>query len=335
MAISRQAYGLLAGLAAVVVVTLFFLTSKYSGKPGSLTGELEIDQPEPDIASLERLPAPVLSVERSPEDDHSGGTGGNTEKTPTVTIGMTDAGILLVADKASLQDVLDVLVGTTLVEFIDLRSASARLSEQAQDDKRSFRISGSLDDVLHVVMDQYNQSYVVSHSPRRGEQEIQVTKLFLHGASQDDNQLSGGSGYRSGASEGVATEWDVSESGGRHVSNAGRGGQEKVNISDVLRQRALSTSQRSAELPSGGTGQQSDAYAGGTVSTDAVSSSDRTSFKNTDPITSDYRDEETQARLAELTRKASQEVQALVEGLRAAEQNLKAQQNNQYGETEP
>ena len=199
----------------MVAVTLFFLTYKYSGKPGSLTDELEIDQPEPDIASLERLPAPVLSVERSPEDDHSGGTGGNPEKTPTVTIGMTDAGILLVADKASLQDVLDVLVGTTLVEFIDLRSESARLSEQAQDDTRSFRISGSLDEVLHVVMDQYNQSYVVSHSRRRGAQEIQVTKLFLHGASQDDNQLSGGgSGYRSGASDGVATEWDVSESGG-------------------------------------------------------------------------------------------------------------------------
>jgi hypothetical protein len=53
-----------------------------------------------------------------------------------------------------------------------------------------------------------------------------------------------------------------------------------------------------------------------------------------DPITGNYQDKETQARLAEMTRKASREVQALVESLKAAEQSLKSQQLNQYGETE-
>jgi hypothetical protein len=326
MATTGQRYGLLASLAAVMAVTLGFLVYNYTGVTGTSDGGPVTDQPVQDIASPERLPATVSDAGQDRAGNQPLVKNEDGEKAANVSVSVNAAGVLIAADEASLQQVLDALVSKALVEIVDLRPASELAMEPERGGKRSFRITGSVDDVLHFVMDQYNHSYVISRSPGGGTVETQLAKLFLYGTSQGQDPSSADTVYGSAANSGTVPTPDTSTAGA--VS-----GQEKVNISNVLRRRALSTSPQPVTPSTGGTS-QGDMQAGGSLSPGAVSPAGQASSRNTDPISGDYRDKETQARLAEMTRQASREVQALVEGLRATEQALKMQQQNQFGDTE-
>jgi len=323
MATSAKRYVLLASLAGVAAVTLGFLVHDYAGETGTSDGGSAIDQPVQDIASPERLPAAVLSGGQAPADDLENES---NEKVPGVLVSVSDAGVSVAADEASLQQVIDALVSKALVEIVDLRPESELAMEPEQGDKRTFRINGHVDEVLHYVMDQYNLSYVISRSPGDNAVEMQLAKLFLYGTSQGEDPS-----FADGNDGTVATQ-GTSNAGAVSGQSTGSVSQEKVNISDVLRRRALSPSQ-SVTSSTGGTS-QGDMQAGESLSPGAVSPSGQASFRNTAPISGDYQDKETQARLAEMTRQASREAQALVESLRAAEQALRMQQQNQFGDTE-
>ena len=315
---------LLASLAGVAAVTLGFLVHDYAGETGTSDGGSAIDQPVQDIASPERLPAAVLSGSQAPAEDLEKES---NEKVPGVSVSVSDAGVSLAADEASLQQVIDALVSKALVEIVDLRSASELAMELEQGDKRTFRVNGHVDEALHYVMDQYNLSYVISRSPGDNVAEMQPAKLFLYGTSQGEDQSSADGNDGTVATQGTST---AAASG----QSTGSARQEKANISDVLRRRALSTSAQPVTSSNSGTSQGGDIQAGGSLSTGAVSPSGQASSRNTAPISGDYQDKETQARLAEMTRQASGEAQALVESLRAAEQALRMQQQNQFGDTE-
>jgi hypothetical protein len=325
MAITGQRYGLLASLAAVAAITLGFLAHHYTGDPGASDGGSAIDQPVQDIASPERLSAAALSGGQDPAVDLENES---NEIVPGVSVSVSDAGVSVAADEASLQQVIDALVSKALVEIVDLRPESELAMEPAQDDKRTFRINGPVDEVLHYVMEQYNLSYVISRSPGDNVVEMQLSKLFLYGTSQGEDQSSADGNDGTVATQGTST------AGAASAQSTGSAGQEKVNISDVLRRRALYTSRQAVTSSTSGTSQGGDIQAGGSLSTGAVSPSGQASSRNTDPISGDYQDKETQARLAEMTRQASGEAQALVESLRAAEQALRMQQQNQFGDTE-
>jgi hypothetical protein len=325
MATSGQRYGLLAGLAGVVAVTLGFLLHNYTGETGISDGGLAIDQPVQDIAPPERLPAAVLSGGQAPADDLEKES---NEKVPGVSVSVGNAAVSLAADEASLLEVLHALVSNALVEVVDTRSADERSIEADRVGRRTFRITGSVDDLLHYVADQYDISYVISRPPGDNAVEMQLAKLFLYGTSQAEAPSSAdGSG-------GPVTMQGTSTAGAVSAPSAGSAEPAEVNISDVLRERALFSS-RQPVTPSSGATSQDDRQAGGSLSPGAVSPAGQASVRNTDPISGHYEDKETQARLAEMTREASREVQALVESLRAAEQSLKSQQQDQFGDTQP
>ena len=325
MATSAKRYVLLASLAGVAAVTLGFLVHDYAGETGASDGGSAIDQPVQDIASPERLPAAVLSGGQAPADDLENES---NEKVPGVLVSVSDAGVSLAADEASLQQVIDALVSKALVEIVDLRPESELAMEPEQGDKRTFRINGHVDEVLQYVMDQYNLSYVISRSPGDNVVEKQLAKVFLYGTSQGDDPSS------ADGNDGTVATQGTSAAGPASGQSTGSARQEKVNISDVLRRRALYTSRQPVTSSTSGTSQGGDIQAAGSLSTGAVSPSGQASSRNTDPISGDYQDKETQARLAEMTRQASGEAQALVESLRAAEQALRMQQQNQFGDTE-
>ena len=316
---------LLASLAGVAAVTLGFLVYDYAGEPGTSDGGSATDQPAQDIASPEQLPAAVLYRGQAPADDPEKES---NEKVPGVSVSMSGAGVSLAADEASLQQVIDALVSKALVEIVDLRPASELAMEPEQGDKRTFRINGHVDEVLQYVMDQYNLSYVISRSPGDNVVEKQLAKVFLYGTSQGDDPSS------ADGNDGTVATQGTSAAGPASGQSTGSARQEKVNISDVLRRRALYTSRQPVTFSTSGTSQGGDIQAAGSLSTGAVSPSGQASSRNTDPISGDYQDKETQARLAEMTRQASGEAQALVESLRAAEQALRMQQQNQFGDTE-
>jgi hypothetical protein len=309
----------------VGAVTLAFLVHDYTAETGASDGGSAIDQPVQDIASPERSPAAVLSGSQGPADDLEKES---NEKVPGVSVSVSDAGVSLAADEATLQQVIDALVSKALVEIVDLRPASELAMVPEQGDKRTFRVNGHVDEVLHYVMEQYNLSYVISRSPGDNVVEMQLAKLFLYGTGQGEDQS-----FADGNDGTVATQ-DSSTAGAASGQSTGSARQEKVNISDVLRRRALSTYGQPVTSPNSGINQGGDIQAGGSLSTGAVSPSGQASSRNTAPISGDSQDKETQARLAEMTRQVSREAQALVESLRAAEQALRMQQQNQFGDTE-
>jgi|GEM_PF-2749711 hypothetical protein len=71
-----------------------------------------------------------------------------------------------------------------------LRPDAGPAGEDKQLEKKSFRISGSVDGVLRRVMDKYHHGYAIGHLPCAGSQaQSSVTKLFLYGVSQGEGMM--------------------------------------------------------------------------------------------------------------------------------------------------
>lgn len=258
--------------------------------------------------------SPGIEIPAIHTHDYTRSEQDNYENYTRVTIDVSEAGILLVTAEATLREVLDSLVDKALVEVVDLRPDAGPAGEDKQLEKQSFRISGSVDGVLRRVMDKYHHSYAIGHLSSAGSQaQSSVTKLFLYGVSQDEGMI-------------VADEQDPTPADAESIPVTGhadpegsdgvdvrRSTKEKVNVSELLRNRALS--------------------AAGNNSAQQHSLSDRSSSGISEPVSGSFDDGNVSSHLADMTRRASEEVQALAEALKAAEKSLEAQLNNQYGES--
>jgi hypothetical protein len=306
---SRHRKTMLAGIATVMVIAVVFGIYRYSGAPRPAGVDRATDQSEQRAQPSDASAALHPTGEQAAVGDDSGVAPNPDRDVPRVTIGVSEAGIGVVAVEAVLQDVLDGLVDKALVEVSDLRPEHERLGDAAQSERRSFRISGSVDDVLHFVMHQYRYNYVLSGDSRTGSQaQNRLAKLFLYGTIQGEDPQSGDERYVAPASAEAVSDPDYAES--KSDASAPETAQkDQATVSELLRNRALATRKSAA---SGSAAAVDDA-----------------------PISTDFEDEATRARLAEMTRRASEQVRALATQLKAAEEDLEEQRANQYGDAVP
>ncbi len=311
---SRHRKPMLASVAAVLAITLVFGLYRYSDSPQPTGVEPATDQSE------QRVVPPDESAALHPDGEQTAIGGDSTDGlntggyAPRVTIDVSEAGITVVAFDAALQDVLDGLVDKALVEVADLRPEDERLSDAAQSERRSFRISGSVDDVLHFVMDQYRYNYVLSGSSHTGSQaQNRLAKLFLYGTIQGEDSRPGEQ-YAPASAEAVPDP-DYAESKA-DASAPETAEKDQATVSELLRNRALATGNRPASRAGSSPTGQKDAASGAAG-------------------VANFEDEETRARLAEMTRRASEQVRSLATQLKAAEEDLEEQRANQYGDAVP
>ena len=307
-------YKVAASVVAAVGVLLAFSYYKYSGSPESPVGDLVVDQSQKKGEPLDKSLPSALSGEYSVIDDDSRSEQDAFEYETRVSIDVSDAGILVVAVEATLHEVLDGLVDKAVLEVVDLQSEDEPVGDDKQPDKQSFRISGSVDDVLRFVMDHYNFSYVISHlSAADSQSQSPVTKLFLYGITHGEGSKYADEQYLSPANAETLPATGHTESEGSHGVDLERSTKKQVNVSDVLRNRALSSA--------------------GSDTSQKHGLSKRSSSINTAPVSGSSDDETVRSSLADMTRRASEEVQALAAGLKEAEKSLQDQRNNAYGES--
>ena len=300
---------MLASIATVVVIVVALGIYLYPGSPRPTGDERARDQSEQRAEPSDASAASHPGGELAAIGDDSGAAQNRDAYVPRVTIDVSEAGIGVVAVEAALQDVLDGLVDEALVEVLDLRPEDERLSDAAQSEKRSFRISGSVDDVLHFVMNQYRYNYVLSGVADTGIQsQTALAKLFLYGAVQGADPRSGEQHLAPASAEAVSAP-GYAQSKADHGSARETAEKDQATVSDLLRNRALATRKGAA---SGSPAAVDDA-----------------------PISADFQDEATRERLAEMTRRASEQARALAAQLKAAEESLEDQRANQYGDAVP
>jgi hypothetical protein len=309
---SRHRKTMLASIATVAVILLVFAAYRYSGPPQPTRGGLATDSSERQAAapSGEAVALRPAGEKAAVGDDSTGGPDRETDEA-RVTIDVNEAGVRVVAVEATLREVLDGLVDKGLVEVSDLRPEEERLSDAAHAQRQSFRFSGAVDDVLHSVMDRYRYNYVLSGVPHSGAQaQGPLTKLFLHGTMRGEDA-------QSSASAGGVSAPDYAQSAPDNGSAPKTPGKEQATVTELLHERALSSVNRFGSTAG------------------SKSTSGNGAAQDSAPISADPNDETSQARLAEMTRKASEQVRALAEQLKAAEKSLEMQQANQYGDTQP
>jgi len=322
---SGHRYKILASIVAVVVMSLFFAIYKYSGSPEPLVDRLVVDQPKQRVeASEEPLPT-ALSGKHPVIGDDSLAEQLTYESEPHVSIDVSDAEVLLVAVEAALQEVLDGLVNKALVEVVDLRLEDAPVADDARSEKQSFRFSGSVDDVLRFVMKQYNHSYVISHvSPAGTQVDTPVVKLFLYETMQaEDTKIADEQHLSPVGSETIsATDYPESEGNSGIVRESGTA-KKRVNVANVLRNRASFRGNLPVYSYSAGAGNR-------IIQQRRLSG--RSSSARNIQVSGTFDDKAMRSSLADMTRRASEEVKALAMGLKEAENSLAAQRNNGYGE---
>jgi hypothetical protein len=306
----------------VAAVLLFFANYKYSDSPESLPDGLVADQYQQKAEPSDEPLPPALSSEHSGIDDYSRSEQDSFEYDTRVSIDVSDAGVLLVAAEATLPEVLESLVDKALVEVVDLRSDDRPAGADKLLERQSFRISGSVDDVLRIVMDKYNYSYAISHLSSAGSQpQSPVTKLFLYGVAQSEATKYADEQYLTPADAESIPVAGHTEAEGSPGVDSERSAKEKVNVSELLRNRALSSA--------GSNSAQKQSLSDRSSSIN----SDRSSSINNESVSGSFDDESVRSSLADMTRRASEEVRALAEGLKEAEKSLEAQRNNEYGES--
>jgi hypothetical protein len=306
---SRHRKTMLAGIASAVAIVVVFGIYRYSGSQQPTGVERATDQPEQRAEPSDAPPALYPVGELAAIGDDSTDGPNSDGYVPRVTIDVSEAGIGVVAVEAALQDVLDGLVDKALVEVSDLRPEEQRLSDEAQSEKRSFRISGSVEDVLHFVMDQYRYNYVLSGVSDTGIQsQTALAKLFLYGTIQGEDRRSDEQHLAPASAEAVSDP-GYAQAKDDHGSDPETAEKDRATVSELLRNRALATRKGAA---SGSPAAVDDA-----------------------PISADFQDEATRARLAEMTRRASEQVRSLATQLEAAEESLEVQRANQYGDAVP
>ena len=307
---SRHRKTMLGSIAAVVLIAVVFGIYRYSGAPRPTGGDRATDQSE-QRAEPADAPAALHPAGEVAAIGHDAADGPNPAGyVPRVTIDVSEADIGVVAVEAALQDVLDALVDKALIEVSDLRPEQERLSDEAQSETRSFRFSGSVEDVVHFVMDQYRYNYVLSGVPDTGIQsQTALAKLFLYGTMAGEDPQAGEEQYVAPASAEAVPAPGYAESKADHASDPQTAEKDPTTVSDLLRNRALATHKGAA---SGSAAAVGDA-----------------------PISGGFEDEATRARLAEMTRRASEQVRSLATQLEAAEESLEEQRANQYGDAVP
>lgn len=313
MTIKGHRHEVLVGIAAVLAVMLVFAIYKYSGSPEALVGDpatsqsKQIEETAGEGSRITSLSAGEPSTAgdnpRSEQDAH--------EYETRVSIDVSNAGVLVVAEEATLQEVLDGLVREALVEVVDLRPEDNLAAVAAQVEKQSFRFSGPVDNVLRFVMGQYDLSYAISDSSHTGTQaENPVIKLYLYGTMQGDDTQLADEQRRSPASREAVSTIDRPDDAKNHTI-----------VSDLLRKRAVSAAGQTAPSTSSSTSSQEQTLSGASSPVDRA------------PLSGTAGDEDMNASIAEMTRRASEQVQALAAELKKAEESLKVQRDNQYGDT--
>lgn len=237
-------------------------------------------------------------------------TSGDEAESGEISLAKDGTGTRLSVRGATLDEVLEAFERDLGIDVVDLRPDDGPEPIGGKTKALSFSFSGDLDNLVRFVMNQYGYNYAISYYPvERSAEPSTTVKLFVYGSKL------------SKAAESVAEQAGERADEGAESTTGGAAGntgavQEKANIADVLRSRALSASQmqRPAPAPTGTstpvTGDQSSAT--GETGTGTA-------------VTYGSEDEKMKAQLLEMTRKARQEVEALVEGLKEAEKNLKQQ----------
>ena len=307
-------YKVAAIVVAAVGVLLAFSYYKYSGSPESPVGDIVVDQSQQKKEPLGKSLPSALSGEYSVIDDDPRSEQDAFEYETRVSIDVSDAGILVVAVEATLHEVLDGLVDKALLEVVDLQPEDEPVGDDKQLEKESFRISGPVDDVLRFVMDHYNYSYVISHLSAAGSQSHSpVTILFLYGVAHSEATKHADERYLPPSDAESNPVTGHTEGEGSPDVDLEKSAKEKVNVSEVLRSRAVSSAGRNSIQKRG--------------------LSDSSSPINNAPVSASSDNETVRSRLADMTRRASEEVQGLAAGLKEAEKSLQDQRNNEYGES--
>ena len=246
------------------------------------------------------------------------------ESQAPVTLTVEDAVSTLVVQSATVEEVLDALGATLNIEIIDLRPSDARKADAEQADRLSFSFSGTADAMVRFVMDQYGYSYAISYRAREvASQPETVAKLFVYGSGEEaePDELAAGTDAGAGKEAQVSAA-PASAAGGLTA-------EPKPTVAEVLRSRALHAGQavpRSADVPSAGGRPPEVSSAGGNAPVVSDVSGVSPATSGDESYTSDQ--DRLNAELAEMTRKARQDVGALVEGLKQVEDSLKAAQTN-------
>ena len=154
-----------------------------------------------------------------------------------------------------------------------------------------------------VALDQNFDNYSVEYTFADG------AKLFLYGTMAGEDPQAGEEQYVAPASAEAVPAPGYAESKADHASDPQTAEKDPTTVSDLLRNRALATHKGAA---SGSAAAVGDA-----------------------PISGGFEDEATRARLAEMTRRASEQVRSLATQLEAAEESLEEQRANQYGDAVP
>ena len=221
----------------------------------------------------------------------------------------------IAARSATVEQVLDALRGGLAIEIIDLRPADASDAEEEQPSRLSFSFSGTVDETLRFVMGQYGYNYAIAYrAPEVTSDPPSVAKLFLYGYPQaaEPGDLA------AGVDATVTDRADAAES--QPGAAPGEPVEPKPTVAEVLRSRALHSGQT---LPRT-TGVQDGSTQPGVVSAAKVGDA------GDDAGDASYASAEDRlnAQLADMTRRARQDVEALVDGLKQVEDSLKAAQGN-------
>jgi len=301
---SGRHYSTLAAIAVAVTLSAFIAAHRSPESGETISVGQGAGQDSPDLS---------FGKEQSVVNEDKPARSGDIDGVPAVTVEVHEgAGTITVeATEASLQEVLEGLTARFAIEVQDLRSGEEIAAHETRLGNRSFRFSGSMEDVLRQVMNAYQYSYALSFHPSVGEPARgRVVRLYLYGTVQgEDTQPVGRLAGPPPASRSSAGSVDSAE-------------KKQAILSEVLRRRALSSANppvsSTSRSPAAGNAPRQEPSTGRT------------------PLPGPGIDDEAlQARLAEMTRRASEEVRALAAGLKAAEKSLEAQRNNQYGASAP
>jgi hypothetical protein len=323
-------YLILAAVVAGLGVSAGVLTYLYQDR--SAQGEAGTGSPDTTQASPGATPD---AIQQSPATEPAGATlaeSGDDSVTPAsgradtrvdadtqgpVSLVVENSLSSIAARSATVEQVIEALRGGLAIEIIDLRSADASDAEDEQPRRLSFSFSGTVDETLRFVMGQYGYNYAITYrAPEVTSEPPSVAKLFLYGSPQaaEPGDLA------AGVDTTVTDRADAADS--KTGVAAGEPLEPKPTVAEVLRSRALHSGQT---LPRA-TGVQ-----GGSAIPGAVSPANTSDAGDTgDAGDASYASEEDRlnAQLADMTRRARQDVEALVDGLKQVEDSLKAAQGN-------
>ncbi len=219
----------------------------------------------------------------------------------------------IAARSATVEQVIEALRGGLAIEIIDLRSTDASDAEDEQPRRLSFSFSGTVDETLRFVMGQYGYNYAITYrAPEVTSDPPSVAKLFLYGSPQaaEPGDLAAGVD---------ATVTDRADAAESKTGAAAEPVEPKPTVAEVLRSRALHSGQT---LP------RTTGVQGGSAIPGAVSPANTGDAGDAGDASYTSEEDRLNAQLADMTRRARQDVEALVDGLKQVEDSLKAAQGN-------